>query len=121
MTRGLRTTSVKIRENNVTLSEHCSWAQDPYRRMLGLLNHNSLPETESLLIEPCKQVHTLFMRFEIDVVFLGASNEVLLIRTLKPWRFSPFVWKATRVLELPSGRCTRAGLLAGAHLEFKDA
>ncbi|MEO5667145.1 MAG: DUF192 domain-containing protein [Bdellovibrionota bacterium] len=116
-----RMTSVKISETKAGLSAECAWATSAYRRMVGLLSHASLPETESILIEPCKQVHTLFMRFPIDVVFLSASNQVLKIQTLRPWRLSPLVWKAQRVLELPSGRCARAGLTEGAHLEFIDA
>ncbi len=90
-------------------------------RLVGLLNHSSLPEHASLLIEPCKQVHTFFMRFPIDVVFLGRDDRVLKICSLFPWRLSPLVWGAHKVLELPLGRCARAGLSEGSHLEFSDA
>jgi len=116
-----RLSSVRIRETQKALSGKCTWALDSYTRMVGLLNHSSLPTDESLLIEPCKQVHTFFMRFAIDVVFLSSSNQVLKISSMKPWRLSPLVWNAKRVLELPVGSCSDAGLTEGAHLEFSDA
>lgn len=116
-----RLSSVRVRETQAALSERCTWALDSYTRMVGLLNHASLSTQESLLIEPCKQVHTFFMRFSIDVVFLSSSNEVLKISSMKPWRLSPLVWNAKRVLELPMGRCSDIGLTEGAHLEFNDA
>jgi uncharacterized membrane protein (UPF0127 family) len=120
MTRA-RTSSILIRETKTPLSGACAWAESMHSRMVGLLSHDALAEDESLMIDPCKQVHTFFMRFPIDVVFLSESNQVLKIRSLAPWRLSPLVWKAARVLELPAGRCSRAGLTEGAHLEFVDA
>jgi uncharacterized protein len=116
-----RTIQVRVRETKALLSSKCAWAQSSRSRMIGLLNHSSLDEDAALLIDPCKQVHMFFMRFAIDVVFLNDSNRVLKIQSLKPWRLSPFVWSARRVMELPVGRCERIGLKTGHHLEFSDA
>lgn len=116
-----RTSQVRVRETQALLSSNCAWATSSRSRMIGLLNHALLEETASLVIEPCKQVHMFFMRFAIDVVFLDNTNQVLKIQSLKPWRLSPLVWKARRVMELPEGRCARVGLEPGHHLEFSDA
>jgi uncharacterized protein len=111
--------SVSIKENQNILSTHCVWARSSYRRLVGLLAHEKLEENESLLIEPCKQVHTFFMSFGIDVVFLDSNNRVLKVQTLKPWRLSSFVWQASKILEVPYGRCERAGLHSGQTLLIK--
>jgi len=86
--------------------------------MVGLLGHESLNPDESMLIEPCKQVHTLFMRFPIDVVFLDKDNHVLEYLSMKPWRFSPLRMKASKILELPLGHCEKVGIAKGQRLKF---
>lgn len=100
-----------------TLVERCSVAQTMWSRAVGLLNHATLPLEEGLLIRPCNNVHTFFMRFPIDVVFLDAESRVLGIRSLKPWRVSPIVWKAKSVLELAAGVAQAKGLRVGEKLE----
>lgn len=112
---------VKIVQSNALLSEQCIWAKDSRSRMIGLLNHHELKLHESLLLDPCFNVHTFFMKFPIDVVFLDKRNFVLKICSLQPWRVSPFVWSAKKVLELPLGRCQALNLSEGNQLEFNDA
>jgi uncharacterized protein len=78
---------------------------DTFRlRLLGLMFVPCLGEGEGLLIRPCKAVHTHFMRFAIDVIFLDGENRVVhLALSLKPWKQSPYVRQAVAVLELPAG------------------
>ena len=92
-------------------------ADSLHSRLVGLLNHQSLDEGEGMLITSCNQVHTLFMRFAIDAIFLSADWEVLAIRELKPWRLSPLVWKSKSVLEVPFGVSKKFGLKVGDQLE----
>jgi uncharacterized protein len=83
-------------------------AETFFSRGIGLLGRGGLPEGEGLLIKPCYQVHTMFMRFTIDVVFLDKSDCVIEIcRGLRPWRISPIVWKAKSVLEMGNGGADR--------------
>ncbi len=89
-------------------------------RLIGLLNHSVLPENAGMLLTQCSQVHTLFMRFPIDVVFLNSKKEILGIESLKPWRFSKFYLKARFALELPVGAATKLGLNRGQTLEVCD-
>lgn len=73
-------------------------------RLLGLMGRNGLEPNAALLLEPCPQVHTCFMRFNIDVIFLDANNCVVaVVENLKPWRMSRFYASARRTLELPGG------------------
>ncbi|EQC51248.1 hypothetical protein M901_1095 [Bacteriovorax sp. DB6_IX] len=59
---------------------------------------------DGLLIRPCNSIHTFFMRFSIDAVFLNKDFKVIRIyRDLKPWRMTTIIWKANQVLELRAG------------------
>lgn len=90
-------------------------------RAIGLLATRTLPEDRGLLIVPCKDVHTWFMRFSIDIVFLGKDNEVLAVRDcVKPFRFVLGPKGAVSVLELASGAAAQAGIEKGDCLSFNN-
>jgi len=88
-------------------------------RLFGLIPRASLEPEEGLWLDPCAMIHTCFMRFPIDAVFLDAGLKVVKVcAVLKPWRFSPWVRGAKSVLELAPGRA--AGSIAeGDILEFR--
>ncbi len=94
-------------------------ADSMFSRMVGLLGSSSLPQGHGLLISPCNQVHTFFMKFAIDIVFLDGSQRIVKISSnLKPWRLSPIVWQAKAVLELGQGESD--GLQVGHQLHIMD-
>lgn len=73
-------------------------------RSKGLLGRDALNRDEGLWIIPCPMIHTFFMRFAIDVLFLDKNLKVLrVLENLRPWRLSPWVWQAHSVLELAGG------------------
>jgi len=73
-------------------------------RMRGLLGRSSLSAGEGLLIRPCKGIHTFFMKFPIDVVFLDRDNRILALNhSLPPYRITRIYPRAVSVLELPAG------------------
>jgi uncharacterized protein len=88
--------------------------------MRGLLGRKALAPDEGLLLTPETAVHTWFMRFAIDVVFLEADLTVLGMReAVKPWRMT--AWRGARsVLELPAGACERLGVRPGDRLTLAD-
>ena len=89
-------------------------------RLFGLIPRQSLGAEEGLWLEPCAMIHMCFMRFPIDAVFLDKGLKVLrVIENFKPWRFSPWVYGARGVLELPAGRAA-GRLTAGDLLEFRE-
>jgi len=72
-------------------------------RRQGLLGRDSLAEGEALMLLPCSAIHTFFMRFAIDVIFVDRDNRV--VRTMsrmRPWRIA-ITWRAHSVIELPAG------------------
>jgi len=80
-------------------------------RFLGLLGKKGISPGEGVLIVPCNSVHTLFMRFTIDVIFLDERMKVIkILPLLKPYRFSPIVRGAHSVLELAEGEIERIGI-----------
>ncbi|WP_051309756.1 DUF192 domain-containing protein [Desulfogranum japonicum] len=101
--------------NNNTKIIQLERAETMMSRLVGLLGRSGLGSGHGLLISPCNQVHTFFMRFVIDVVFLDSENHIVKIcPAMRPWRLSPMVFKAKAVLELPEGES--AGLEVGEQL-----
>ena len=98
--------------------EHGVLADTPLGRMRGLLGRRSLLPGEGLLLKPASSIHTWFMRFPIDVVFLDADLTVLDVRhEVRPWR-AALRRGAKSVLELPSGEAARRDLEPGEKLRL---
>jgi uncharacterized protein len=90
--------------------ERCTVADGPLTRLRGLLGRRELPRGEGLLLRPSPSIHTWFMRFPIDAVFLDRELSVVgVVADLKPWRVAGRRG-ARSVLELPAGECARLAL-----------
>jgi uncharacterized membrane protein (UPF0127 family) len=86
------------------LATELAVANTHWTRLRGLLGLSSddFRNGSGLWIVPCKGVHTLGMRFPIDVIYLDAAMKVVELRTaVKAWRVTPIRRQATSVLELP--------------------
>lgn len=75
------------------------------QRAKGLIGRRALAPGEGLLILRCNAIHTCFMRFAIDAVFLDRADRVVrVVRNIRPWRLFVFGgWRAVKVLELAAG------------------
>ena len=101
--------------------DRCTVADRPLARLRGLLGRRELPAGEGLLLRPTPSIHTWFMRFPIDAVFVGkgadatAPKSVLSVhRGLRPWTgLVPMIRGAEGVLELPVGTIERTGTAVG--------
>jgi uncharacterized membrane protein (UPF0127 family) len=94
----------------------CHLADKPHTRLLGLMGWKHLYQGEGVLVRPTFSVHTAFVRFPIDAVFLDKEMTVVSItHELKPWRLAG-ARKAKAVLELAAGECKRLGLKQGDRL-----
>ncbi len=92
-------------------------ASSMFERMRGLLGRKPLGENDGFWIAPCNSVHTWFMRYSIDVVFVNRSGEVKkIVGNLKPWSLA-FCWRASAVLELRAGATERLGIHDGSCLQ----
>lgn len=93
-------------------------ADSPWTRMVGLLAHRALPGDEGLWLSPAWSIHTWFMRFPIDVVFVDRDDRVLrIVEALGPWRLAS-QRKAHAVIELAAGRARTLGLREGRRLDW---
>ena len=82
-------------------------------RNKGLLGRASLAASAALVLEPCFSVHTAFMQFPIDVVFVARDGRAIkIVERLQPWRLAASL-KARSVIELPSGAVERLGIQVG--------
>lgn len=86
-------------------------------RSRGLLGRDGLDG--ALLLRPCRSVHTLGMRFPIDVAFCDDDLRVLRVVTMHRHRVSRVVWRSRAVIEAEAGAFARWGLRAGDQLEVK--
>jgi uncharacterized protein len=98
-----------------------AWEASSLRaRMKGLLGRDGLEEGEGLLIRPCTSIHSFFMRFRFDAVFVDDKGLVLhVIPSMRKWRISKWVLRAEGVVELPAGVAGKTGTIVGDVLVFE--
>jgi uncharacterized membrane protein (UPF0127 family) len=93
-------------------------AFDSASRRTGLLKHAALPASTALIIAPCTAIHTFFMKFPIDVIFVARDGRVVKVRrSVVPWRIA-MAFSAFAVIEMAAASST---LAAGAILTVKEA
>lgn len=91
-------------------------------RLRGLMGMNPRRFThgQALWIVPCHGVHTWFMRFAVDVIYLDRDNTVVHIEEgLRPWRFAPIRMDAASVIEVPSHTVFNSGTRLGDQFELR--
>lgn len=83
-------------------------ARTMFDRMRGLIGTKRLPSGEGLLIPRCNAIHTFFMSFAIDAMFLDRQNRIVkVVRNIRPWH--PFIWggfRAVKVVETAARSAT---------------
>lgn len=104
---------VTLRADGHVVCERCVVADRPWARMRGLLGRKDLPQGEGVLLRPAGSIHTFFMRFPIDAVFVAGDGTVIGVeRELRPWRTARRRG-AKAVLELAAGAVESAGVEIG--------
>jgi uncharacterized membrane protein (UPF0127 family) len=104
-------TSYKALMNGKVIADKVYKADRFFKRMIGLMGKKDIAENEGLLIYPCRQIHTFFMRFPIDVLFLSKSGEILFLKEkMEPGFVSPSVKDCFYVLELKGGTISKKGI-----------
>ena len=101
---------------NTVLGDAVELADTSETRRVGLLKHERLEPGSGLWIVPCESVHTFFMKFPIDLVYLDKQRKVRKVRHAVPaWRLSACL-SAHSILELPAGTAEKSGTLPGDEL-----
>ena len=92
-------------------------ARSHWSRLKGLLGTNELPLGKTLWIPHCNSIHTCFMNYAIDAIFVDRNLRVRSIQEdLWPWRMTFPDWKATSVFELPAGTAKKCAIEIGDQL-----
>ena len=115
---------MKYRLRNLTrgivLGDAIDLADTSEKRRTGLLKHDRLDPGQGLWIVPCESVHSFFMKFAIDLVYLDRNKKVRKVRhRMAPWRVSACL-SAHSILELPAGAVAASGTQAGDQLEVVE-
>jgi len=107
-------------EDGRVVCERCAVADGFASRLRGLQGRRELLRGEGLLLSPSSSVHTAFMRFAIDVVFLDQALQVVGISPrVPPWRLAGRRG-ARHALELPAGEAEARALRVGEALTFRE-
>ena len=113
--------TVTIPEKAVTVGSRIGLADTWLTRLFGLLGKSSLDDGAGLLIRPSSGVHTMWMRFAIDVISLDKNLRVLNTwERLRPWRLTPVSFKTHSVLELAPGQISHLNIEPGDQLVLSN-
>ena len=104
------------------LADRLRVARSLWSRARGLLGTRELPSGDGLLIEPCSSIHSFWMRYPFDALFLNRKGEVLhAISRMQPFRMSRLVFSAHSVLELPAGTIDATATIRGDRVRVELA
>lgn len=106
-----------LKSNMKLLSNRLEIADSLYTRMKGLLGRKSLENDEMIWIHRCNSIHTFFMNFPIDCIFLDKDLRIKKVFSdVNPWRITLPVLSASSVIELSGGQARILNLKAGDQL-----
>lgn len=116
---GMSMLQVENVTRNVSLVSKGRVAKNFWTRLRGLVGVKQLAAGDGLLIQPCNQIHCMFMSIPIDVIYIGSDQRVLAVdHNMRPWAIGRLVRGAKRVLELPAGTAAATGTTVGDLLEI---
>jgi uncharacterized membrane protein (UPF0127 family) len=104
------------RTRGTNVCEQAELADNPWLRLKGLLGRKSLEPGHGILLRPAPSIHSAFMRFEFDAIFLDRDMKVLrIVEQLPPWK-ARSAKGAKSVLELAAGQIAVRGVQVGDEL-----
>jgi uncharacterized protein len=110
---------VRNQTREAVLGDAVEVADTSEKRRTGLLHHKQLEPGEGLWITPCESVHTFFMKFPIDLVYVDKKRRVRKVRkAVPPWRLSACL-TAHSILELPASTVEKTGTQPGDELSIE--
>jgi hypothetical protein len=109
---------VNISKNTV-LADKARIADTFWARLIGLLNRNCLFKGEALVLTPSNSIHSFFMRFSFDAIFVDRQKKVVaILAAFKPFRISRIYFRAYSTIELPCETIRSTHTQIGDIIEF---
>lgn len=106
---------------NQTILDNLELAKSTLSRMKGLLGRSELHPEQGLWIKPCNSIHTWFMKFPIDVIFVDKKLMVKSIHhKVGPWKLVVPKWGSYSVFEIEAGRASQTQIQVGDQLDVVD-
>ena len=107
--------------HNCLIADNLKIADNFISRTIGLISTREISQEEGLLIKPCCSIHTFFMKFDIDVLFVNRKHEIVAIyKYIKPWNVLPIHPTSQYVLELCGGVIEKHNISKGDVVEVKN-
>jgi uncharacterized membrane protein (UPF0127 family) len=107
-------------DSGADLAARVAVAGDSASRRRGLLGRDRL-DNEALVIAPCAAVHTCFMRFPIDVLFVDRDGRIVkCVPDVRPWRIAAAL-RAFATIEMAAGTIARTGTTRGHRVALRPA
>lgn len=111
---------INVSDGNKVIADKLVMKDSFFGRLVGLLSRKGLKDGEGIILNPCTQIHTFFMRFDIDVVFISKDFKVVAVReNMPPWRMSPLYLNARYTLEVKGGYL-KGGVKPGQQLALEN-
>ena len=99
---------------NTVLADDVEIASTALKRMIGLLGKDNISAGNALVLMPCDSIHTFFMRFPIDVLFVDKSNKIIkAVKAIRPFRLTRVYFRSNYCVELPVGSIDAANTAEG--------
>ena len=110
-----------MNSQNQILASHLTIADGMWSRMKGLLGTDALQSQDALWIHRCNSIHTFFMKYAIDCIFLDSNLKVKALKEqIQPSRMTFPIWGARSVIEMKSGQIRDLGLKVGEQLHVRS-
>jgi len=107
---------------NVVLAQDARLADNRLSRLRGLIGRAPLQAGQGLIILPSQGIHTFFMSYPIDAIYVDSQGRVIrALEDLRPYRFAPINLRTKYVAELPAGTLKRTGTKVGDMIEIADS
>ncbi|RLL47153.1 DUF192 domain-containing protein [Oceanobacillus piezotolerans] len=108
-------------ETNEVIAEHVKGAYTFWSRFKGLMLTESMPENAALHISPCTAIHTFFMKYSIDILYLDKEKKIVGIeKDLEPGKVGKKWMNAKSVIELPAGTMDKTSTVMGQRVVLVD-